>query len=135
MLDQEMLESVSGVSIASRPALIRELPVRNGIDVAQELRGRLLLRYVLPSQVGMFGQGSRLEHWATPTPLAAEDVVSWLDLPSPSQPRTHVMLLDPAKIEAIQGPKWVRHGQGIEYFLPRGFPAAAILQPWEIELR
>jgi len=135
LLDQEMLETVSGVAIAARSASITELPGKTGAQAAEELRGRLLLRFVLPEQLGLFTDGSEAPHWATPTPLAIDDVIPWLDLPAPGHQRAHVMLLNPAKIEALQGPKWIRFGSGIEYFLPRGFSQEAILQAWEIELR
>jgi len=135
LLDQEMLETVSGITIAPHSASISDLPPKSGVEVARELRGRLLLRYVLPNQLGLFTHGSQADHWVTPTPLTKEDVVSWLSLPNPGIARTHVMLLDPSRINMIQGPKWIRYGSGIEYYLPEGFPEEAILQPWEIELR
>jgi hypothetical protein len=51
VLDHEMLE-VRGVIIASRLTPDDELPRKDGKDVADELGGRYLLRYMLPHQTG-----------------------------------------------------------------------------------
>jgi hypothetical protein len=45
------------------------------------------------------------------------------------------MLLKPEEIADISGPRWVRFGGGIEYYLPTGFPAVALAFPWELEVR
>jgi hypothetical protein len=89
----------------------------------------------------MFQNGTDLPTYVTPTPYAPEETISWLFLPSARVPRTHVLLLDPAKIPLIQGPMWVAAGAGIQYVLPQGFPAQAIIVPgargarWELEVR
>jgi hypothetical protein len=44
------------------------------------------------------------------------------------------MLIDPAAVAEVQGPHWVRGGDGIEYVLPKGFPSNAVLLGWEIEV-
>ncbi len=129
-----MLEGARGVPIAPRTIPDSRLPTRPGPDVAKELGGRYLLRYLLPHQVGDFRFGSDKRHYATPTPYAPEETVSWLYLPSPAQARCFVMLLDPSRILEIQGPRWVRLGKGIEYVLPKGFKREAIVGGWELEV-
>jgi hypothetical protein len=49
MLDQEQIER-SNV-IAARPQSVETMPDRSGADVAQELGGRLLVRYLVPAHV------------------------------------------------------------------------------------
>jgi hypothetical protein len=133
VLDQEMVEAGSR-AIAARHVEDHELPVRSGSEVAAELKGRFLVRYMLRRQVGAFKAGSSTMHWVTPTPLSTDELPHYLFLPDPIAPRTHAMLLDPARIDEIQGPRWVRAGKGIEYLLPKGFRPEALALPWEIEL-
>lgn len=103
------------------------------------LDNRYLLRYVLPSQLGEFTNGSNARHWLTPTAISPEDTVSWLALPAPKEPRTHAMVLDPLDVlesgRRILGPRWVRLGNGIEYLLPDGFGKSSLVEKWEIEVR
>jgi len=80
-------------------------------------------------------RGSGEPHWVTPTAYAPEETISWLALPALRDPRPYVVLLKPGEIADIWGPRWVRFGGGIEYFLTQGFPAAALAFPWEIEVR
>jgi len=129
-----MLEVVRRVRIAADVTPDDSLPMRLGGDVAIELGGRYLLRYMLPRQVGKYALGSDDRHYVTPTPYSPEDTVSWLYLPKPSEKRPYVMLLDPAKIPYVQGPRWARLGKGIEYILPRGFPREAVVGGWELEV-
>jgi hypothetical protein len=134
MLDQEMLEIVRRVRIARRVTPDANLPVKRGQVVAHELAGRYLLRYMLPHQVGQIREGSPARHFVTPTPYSADDVVAWLYLPKPTGRREFVLLLDPGKIAVIQGPRWVRLGNGIEYILPEGFQREAIVAGWELNM-
>ena len=135
-LDQEMLEVVRSPSVAIAPRATPDsaLPSKTGSDVARELGGRYLLRYVLDDQVGEYLAGSTAPHWTTPTPYSATDTVSWLALPAPTLIRRYVMMLDPARIPQLLGPRWIRFGKGIEYLLPSGFPANAVVFPWELEI-
>ena len=129
-----MIEA-SGATIAGRLVCDSDLPLRSGVDVAAELRGRYLLRYALYDQVDEFAEGSHARHCVTPTPLGTADLVAFLALPSPTGLRTHVVALDPQAIPAIKGPRWVRGGPGIEYVLPHGFPKAALaVVPWPLEV-
>ena len=120
--------------IAARVTPDDSLPLKSGRDVALELGGRYLLRYMLPHQVDQFREGSRARHFVTPTPYSPEDTVSWLYLPKPTGDRPFVLLLDPASIPSLQGPRWVRLGNGIEYILPQGFPREAIVAGWELKV-
>jgi hypothetical protein len=133
-LDHEML-SAHGVAIAATAVPTPALARKTGRQVAGELGHRYLLRYLLPHQVGGYVGGSSEPHWVTPTPYAPEETISWLALPALRDPRPYVMLLKLGEIVDIWGPRWVRFGGGIEYFLPQGFPAAALAFPWDLEVR
>jgi hypothetical protein len=127
--------SAHGVAIAASTVPTSALARKTGRQVAGELGERYLLRYLLPHQVGVKMGGSGEPHWVTPTAYAPEETISWLALPAPRDPRPYVMLLKPGEIADIWGPRWVRFGGGIEYFLPQGFPAAALAFPWDLEVR
>lgn len=118
-----ILDPITGGSVSH--------PVRSGVDIARELCGRMLLRYITPVQLrsGMFRSGSVDATFVTPTAYAVEDLASWLLLPGAHQRRTHVLVLDPAQIPQVQGPFWVALGRGIQYILPFGFPESAIVVP------
>ena len=133
-LDHEML-SAHSVVIAPSSTPDSGLARKTGRQVARELGGRYLLRYLLPHQVGRYAGGSTAPHWVTPTAYAPEETISWLALPAPRDPRPYVMSLKPEEIADISGPRWVRFGGGIEYHLPTGFPAGALAFPWELEVR
>jgi hypothetical protein len=133
-LDQEMLER-AGVSIHSAITPDVALPIRRGDEVSLELGGRLLVRYMLRRQLGLFAGGSSDKHYVTPTPLSQSDAPSFLALPVVAERRSFAMLVDPREIDEIQGPRWVRGGNGIEYLLPSGFRPSAVLLGWEIEIR
>lgn len=134
LLDQEQIE-IAG-SIASRVTDVESMPDRSGADVAQELGGRLLLRYLTDSQLTQFlGGSSDRDHWVTTTAVSATEVIEWLALFAPSQPRRHVLLLDPSEISVIRGPAWIRLGSGLEYYLPQGFPKSAILDVGHVKVR
>ena len=137
MLDHEMLELARRVPIAPRSTTDRALETspkwnKSGAQVAAELGGRYLLRYLLRDQVGLYRDGSEDQHFVTPTPYTAGETVSWLALPAPHEERPFVMVLDPSKIDdELWGPRWVRLGKGIEYILPNGFPKQAVVLGWE----
>lgn len=134
MLDADML-SQQGVSILPAGTPDQSLPTNPGSIVASQLGKRYLLRYLMPSQLNLFALGNqsllesfcRRPHYVTPTPFSPEETVSWLALPAPDQLRPYVLLLKPEKIDIIAGPRWVRMGGGIEYFLPKGFGLDAIV--------
>lgn len=132
LLDQEMLENVSQIAIAPRSAPNAALQRKTGAEVSAELRGRPLLRYLVAERVQTYEPGRREMLYTTPTAYSGPDATSWLALPNPQVIRTHVMLLDPGRIAEIWGPRWVRLGKGIEYLLPQGFPAQAIILGWPI---
>jgi hypothetical protein len=97
--------------------------------VAQELAGRLLMRFLKPDQTGAFINGSTRQHYVTPTPYTPEEAVIWLNLPESPVPRTHLLFLDPTEIPLVIGPMWVAWSRSIQYILPDGFPEAAIVVP------
>ena len=132
-LDEEMLLN-GGVSISPGTTPDHLLPSKTGVQVAAELGGRFLLRYLLATQIGVFHGGSNKLHYVTPTAISPSNTVAVLALPAVSSARDYVMLLDPAKIVTILGPRWVRAGQGIEYLLPAGFPQSAMVLPWEVQI-
>ena len=101
------------------------------MQVAAELGGRMLLRYLLRKQYQQFTAGSSQLHFVTPTPYSPTETVIWLALPNPTK-RDFVLFLDPAQIPAICGPRRVRLGGGLEYILPQGYPAAALLVGWPV---
>jgi hypothetical protein len=125
----------SGVAIASAGTPDGALVPKLGTVVASELGGRPLLRYLMAHQAGQFLNGSDCPHYVTPTPFSPREVVSYLAVPALHVERAFVMLLDPSKIKTILGPRQVWLGKGIEYILPNGFPAEAILtgRPIKIE--
>jgi hypothetical protein len=93
----------------------------------------------LDSQIDAFRQGSRAVEFVTPTAYAPWESISALALPGATRPRTHVLVLDPRRIDAICGPYRCQLGFGIEYLLPFGFPATAIVAHtnsggWAIEV-
>jgi hypothetical protein len=110
-LDEEMLLT-RGVHIYSSatPYATLESNPKKGSEVAIEIGGRLLLRYVIKPQVVEKDCHDRV--FVTPTPYAPDDTVSFLALPRPSSKRDYVMLLRPEKIECIPRPAMdmLRHG-------------------------
>jgi hypothetical protein len=134
ILDGEMLEVVHGVQIEARTVPDSKLPLKSGVQVAAELGGRYLLRYVLNRQLGSFLAGSTSSHYVTPTPYGSHEAISFLNLPLPRYHRHFLLLLNPLHIEVVQGPRWVRLGSGIEYILPKGFPKMALVWGWEQEI-
>lgn len=138
-LDSEMLER-RGVTIPSPIQARTLLSHRSGTEIAAELGGRCLLRYLVSSQIGLFAGGSDKACYTTPTAYSPEEAVRYLVLPRPETPRNHVLLLDPARVPLIMGPMWAAAGRGIQYVLPDGFPPEAIVVPgavgvqWEVEV-
>lgn len=127
-LDKIMLSG----KISSGDTALEDLEVKSGTQVALELGGRMLLRYVVDvkesSKVG--------PTFVTPTPFSADEVTSYLALPNALARREWVVVIDPSKIDNILGPRWCSMGQGIEYILPDGYSPAAIYGPaWALEVR
>ena len=125
-----------GVIISPANVADDALPNRPGREVAAELGGRFLLRYLRTHQVGRFTDGTGLLQYVTPTPYAPEETVAWLALPAPRDPPSHVLFIDAALIDIIRGPRRVRLGGGAEYLLPSGFGRRALAAPgWGAEVR
>jgi hypothetical protein len=108
-LDSYMLDG----KIHSRRTPDSAMPVRAGIDVYRELQGRMLCRYIIDPHEPPRTTAT----WVSPTPLSTTELIAYPALPSPS------------KINDIQGPRWTSRGQGLEYLLPGGYPASAVIPP------
>jgi hypothetical protein len=132
-LDLYMLAN-QGSTIVAGTTPDDEVPSKSGREVFEELGGRFLLRYLLPSQTRVFLEDVARKHWVTPTPYSPEETISRLALPAPTQPREYVLILDPREIEEVRGPRHVLFGSGIEYILPRGFRKEALVLPWPLEV-
>lgn len=111
-----------------------ELPVLEGAELATQLKGRKLLHFVALGNVGSFRHGASRPIFVTPTPYPAAEVTRALALPAVGMPRRHVLVLEPAKLEQVAGPRHVAWGQGIEYILLDGFHEDAMALKWEVEL-
>ena len=99
------------------------------------LFGRLLLKYFTQAQIGTYSAGVSFPVYATPTPMPVADLRDCLGLPSPTVKREWALLLDPNEVPVIKGPHWITAGQGIEFLLPGGFPAEAIVDVGEVRVR
>jgi hypothetical protein len=132
-LDEERLALVP-VTPAPFDTTDADLDRWTGADVAQHLGGRLLLRYIVPAQVGHFTDGDAGQHYVTPTAYAPHEAINWLALPAPNVSREYVLVLKPQALDVVLGPRVVRFGGGIEYIIPNGFDAAALHFPWEIRV-
>jgi hypothetical protein len=129
-LDEEMLAQRPAIVYPSHTPLLG-MPTRPGSDVAAELGGRYLLRYLIRKQYRQFTTGSTSLQFVTPTPYSPTEVTSWLALPTPAR-REFVLFLDPMHLSNIRGPRRVLLGGGLEYLLASGFPATAIVVGWPI---
>jgi hypothetical protein len=135
-LDRHMLEE-RGTIIVPGVTQDAAVPSKSGVEVFDELGGRFLLQYLLTGQGDTVEKLSQIQgrlQWVTPTPYSPEETISMLALPAPEQSREYVLILDPRKIEEIQGPRRVLLGLGIEYILPKGFPKEALVLPWPVEV-
>ena len=135
-LDVSMLDA-RGVIVHSSTTPDERLDRRSGAEVAADLGGRFLISYLRErdvkrlDDVGMAElQGVSRPIYTTPSPLASADLVATLGLPLPTLPRTFAIILDPAQIPAIIGPRRVLYGDTVEYLLPEGYPKAALVLKW-----
>ena len=129
-LDARMLDK----SVAPPGTPVASLPMRPGTEVAIELGGRPLLRYVDYNAVHETSRATST--FVCPTPYTAEDQTEYLALPRPDLTRDFVIVLDPAKIDSIAGPRWCDLGEGIEYILTAGYDETAIMAPgWAVKIR
>ena len=133
-LDIEMLTR-NGVSVLSSSVPHSALPRKSGLEVSRELGGRPLLRYLRIEDAKRYLRGDCNRQCVTPTPYASPDLISFLNLPDPTTVRSHFLLLDPAKIPDVIGPRYIAWGEGIEYILTAGFSMEALVNPWPMEIR
>lgn len=123
-LDLDMLRT-RGIVISPESTLPELLPpVTNVVD---QLDGRYLLHYIRAEQSEAYLKGRTDPCWVTPTAYSPEDAVFHLSLLAPTRLRTLVLLLDPTKLTEIRGPRLIGVGLGIEYWLPAGFSAGALI--------
>ncbi len=116
--------------VAEEDTPIDALREISGNDAFVEIGRRGLLRYLRNDQKGSLTGGSNRLQYVTPTPYTPEEASRWLALMWPWVLRRYVLVLDPRKIDRpIRGPRVISGGFGIEYILPKGFPAAAIANP------
>src|SRR4051794_7597686 len=99
-LDAVML----GNAIYASACRTSDLPDRTGAEVAEELGGRYLMRYVDYSSVHEAGR--EIETFVCPTPYAGDELCEWLALPRPDLRRDYVVLIDPREIATVKGPRW-----------------------------
>jgi hypothetical protein len=131
-LATEMDSLMLGGKIAPKGVPDAALPIRSGSDVADELHGRMLVRYVIDAHEPPRSMAT----YVCPTPLSTEELDAFLALPRPGVRREYAIFLDPTRIDNIQGPRWCSMGQGIEYILSAGYKASAIMAPgWGVRIR
>src|SRR5215211_4018811 len=139
-LDAEHIRIRTPIAAIGTP--LHALPRVNDLD--GQLGGRLLLRYLTADRVGTLLGGVRHRQFVTPTGYAPGETISWLALPPAAGPRTFALLLKPAQLNDVRGPRWIQFGGGIEYVLESGFSADAIADVapgpigaarWEVEVR
>jgi hypothetical protein len=94
-LDAKMLEG----KIADEWVPIDQLPIRPGREVAEELGGRLLLRYLIDAH----DIGVPIPTFVSPTPYSVEEVSYSLALPRPDLARRYVLFLDPGASTTSKG--------------------------------
>lgn len=129
-LDTRMLFSRS-VPIADE--MTADVDLRVCTDLAVELGGRLLVMYIRDAkakELFNLSPGSVLPgmHYATPTPIAAADLSSALNLPPLPKPRRS-LLLDPGALTDVRGPRRIAGGFGLEYIIFGGLARDAIALP------
>jgi hypothetical protein len=100
------------------------MPMRNGRQVAAELAGRKLTRLTM-DQFESTRQG--METWLTISPPCPKCAGKGLHLPKELTERNWAVVIDPAQIDEIQGPRRIVLGDGVEYYLPKGYGKNAIL--------
>lgn len=137
-LDEEML-SRNGVVVSDATVPDSDLPECS--DLAEQLSGRFLIKYLRSDSLNRYSNASGLshfpgKHFITPTVLCADTVVSSLNLPTYLVKPKFALVLDPSKLHA-HGPRKVRGGNGaVEYLLMDGFAADAIVPPpWPREIK
>jgi hypothetical protein len=132
LLDQEMLEA-RAVTPFSRLTPVSAMPTKTGAAVFTELGGRFLLKYLADSDPQRYAAGTTEETFLTPTAVPVHDAATLLALPAPERRRRFVLVIDPRVVQDLRGPRWIRLGMGLEYVLPVGFGAAALVPPgWPV---
>src|SRR5689334_5187045 len=102
-------------AIAPRGTPDAALAERAGAEVARELGGRYLVKYLPRTRLHDYQNGSPGTEYATPTMYTPSEAPVYLNLPYVEDSRLWALFLDPGIIDVVLGPRWVELGQGIEY--------------------
>lgn len=125
-LDLEMLWR-NGAVLHDALARAEDMPDLTPAQLATQLGGRPLLRYLLAHQAEEARTGRAGVVYATPTPMDPLEVAPANATPAVDRTRPFVLLLDPLLLAGVRGPRRVRQGFGIEYILTRGFSPDAVV--------
>lgn len=132
-LDNEMLLR-RGIVIHPSSTQDADLPTIS--DLAGHFENRLLVRYVRRTDLSLVTNTTwqHRPHWLTLTPLCKGSVSHFLNLPSHLPSPTHALIVDPAELPDLRGPRYVQFGFAVEY-LTSALPDTAIVGPkWAAEL-
>jgi hypothetical protein len=100
------------------------MPTRTGTEIAAELAGRKLLRL---TQDQHEGPRAGVETWLTATTACPKCAGPVFHLPKQLAERSWAIPIEPAKVSEIQGPRRCIMGIGLEYYLPNGYEADAMI--------
>jgi hypothetical protein len=123
-----------GISVSSAITPDASLPAV--VDHEAHFAGRLLLRYLRKHDLPLVGtdEWRGRQHWVSPTPICTADLKQYLNLPSALPTPTHALLIDPARLPAVRGPRWVMFGFAVEYLID-DIPVEAVVGPkWAVKL-
>jgi hypothetical protein len=68
-----------------------------------------------------------MKTWLTPTPICPKYAGPMLHLPNELAQRLWAIPIEPAHVGEIQGPRRCIMGAGMEYYLPNGYEANAMI--------
>jgi len=129
-LDISMLLA-KGLQIASEGVPDDQVPYAKNLTA--ELCSRHLIKYVRQADLSHYSALSGItffpgRHFVTPMAVAAADLQSALALPPLPTP-SGALLLNPAKLTLVRGPRRIAAGIGVEYIIDEGFTLDAIVIP------
>lgn len=100
------------------------MPMRTGPEIARELAGRKLIRL---TQDQHEGPRDGRETWLTATTACPKCAGPIFHLPKQHAERSWAIPIEPEKVGEIQGPRRCIMGIGLEYYLPNGYGADAMI--------
>ena len=101
-----------------------DMPMRSGKEVVAELAGRKLIRL---AEDQFESARKDKETWLTVTPCCPKCAGKQFHLPKELTERNWAILINPAQIDEIQGPRRCVMGYGLEYYLPKGYAKEAMV--------